>query len=271
MRIWVLSDLHVDVHAWSPPDPAPDCDVLVVAGDVGERLTKRVLPWLARNFAALGRPVVYVPGNHDFYRSNYDREVARAPDIARELGITLLLDGSGPAVLGGVRFVGATLWTDFRIHGNRQSSLDEARRVMNDHRLIRAADDYRRFAPQYAEIVHRRALSRLDATLAQPFDGATVVVTHHAPAPPSLDDREPRGPLDGAYVSDLTGLIEARRPDLWIHGHVHRRRDYGVGLTRIVANPRGYVTERTFRKARSVEVENPDFDPALVVDVAPRR
>lgn len=271
MRIWVLSDLHVDVHAWSPPDPAPDCDVLVVAGDVGERLTKRVLPWLHRNFAALGRPVVYVPGNHDFYRSNLDREVERAPALARELGITLLLDGDRPAVIDGVRFVGGTLWTDYRVNGDRQVSLDAARRGMNDHRLIRAAADYRRFAPQYAEILHRRALERIDRALAEPFDGATVVVTHHAPLARSLDEHEPRGPLDGSYASDLSGLIETRRPDLWIHGHVHRRRDYEVGLTRIVANPRGYVTERRFHKARTVEVENPDFDPDCVVEVGPRR
>ncbi len=267
MRIWVLSDLHVDIRSWSPPRPAPDHDVLVVAGDVRERLTKRVLPWLARNFEGLGRPIVYVPGNHDFYRSNYDVEVRRAPEVARDLGITLLLDGSGPAVVGGARFVGATLWTDYRIAGDRAASMDAARLRMNDHRLIRASTDYRRFAPRYAEILHGRALAALDRALAEPFEGPTVVVTHHAPAPGSLDGGVSRETLDGSYASDLTALIESRRPDLWIHGHVHRDRDYRIGMTRVVANPRGYLEERWEAGRRVLSEENPDFDPSRVVEV----
>ena len=270
MRIWILSDLHVDVRSWEPPAATPDHDVLVVAGDVREKLSKRVLPWLAQNFGAFGRPVVYVPGNHDFYRSNYDAEAERAPAVARELGITLLMDGSGPVVVGGARFVGGTLWTDYRVHGDRDASMAAAATTMNDHKLIRAAGDYRRFAPRYAEILHGRALAGLDAALAVPFDGPTVVVTHHAPAPPSLDDRIVREPLDGSYVSDLTALIEARRPDLWIHGHVHRPRDYRIGMTRVVANPRGYATTRIVAGRLVTEEDNPGFDPSMTVDVPTR-
>lgn len=267
MRIWVLSDLHVDIRSWTPPSPVPEHDVLVVAGDVREGLSKRVLPWLARNFEGLGRPVVYVPGNHDFYRANIDVEAQRAPEVARDLGITLLLDGGAPVVIGGARFVGATLWTDYRIAGDRAGSMDAARLRMNDHRLIRAASDYRRFAPRYAEILHGRAVAGLDRALSEPFDGPTVVVTHHAPTPASLDDDAPRELLDGSYVSDLTTLIEERKPDLWIHGHVHRDRDYRIGMTRVVANPRGYLEERWEAGRRVFTEENPAFDPARVVEV----
>jgi Icc-related predicted phosphoesterase len=56
-------------------------------------------------------------------------------------------------------------------------------------------------------------------------------------------------------VSDLTAVIEAGRPDLWVHGHVHESFDYHLSDTRIICNPHGYGTE------------NGQFDPALVVEV----
>ncbi|MCJ2054098.1 hypothetical protein [Methylobacterium sp. J-070] len=61
--------------------------------------------------------------------------------------------------------------------------------------------------------------------------------------------------MNPAFASDLAGLIDAGRPDLWIHGHVHACTDHRVGATRILCNPRGY------------DRENGRFDPALVVEV----
>ena len=61
--------------------------------------------------------------------------------------------------------------------------------------------------------------------------------------------------MNGAFVSDLSEVIERREPDLWVHGHVHDSFDYQVGRTRVVSNPKGY------------EHENPSFVPGLVVEV----
>src|ERR1700712_1782745 len=99
MRIWLYSDLHVDVHPYSlPPDP-PDHDVVVIAGDIADGLTRHGLPWL-RVHVPTDRPVIYVPGNHDFYRCTLQREVEAARALAAELGIHLLADGES-VVLGG--------------------------------------------------------------------------------------------------------------------------------------------------------------------------
>ena len=61
--------------------------------------------------------------------------------------------------------------------------------------------------------------------------------------------------LNAAYASDLSAVIESGRPALWVHGLTHDSRDYLVGETHIVCNPRGY------------DDENVRFDPALVVRV----
>ena len=91
--------------------------------------------------------------------------------------------------------------------------------------------------------------------MAAPFDGPTVVLTHHAPHPASLWD--PHADLRWCYASDLTDLIQRRRPDLWVHGHIHTGADYKVEATRIVSNPKGHVEEEP----------STAFDPAMVVDV----
>ncbi len=55
--------------------------------------------------------------------------------------------------------------------------------------------------------LHKRARSFIETELAKPFDGKTVVVTHHAP---SLVCEHPKfgiDPLSGAFISDCDELI----------------------------------------------------------------
>ncbi len=79
---------------------------------------------------------------------------------------------------------------------------------------------------------------------AQPFDGKTVVVTHHAPSPRSVHPRYAQDLLTPAFASDLEGLMDASRVALWIHGHTYEAFDYRVHGTRIVCNPRGYAPDQ---------------------------
>lgn len=127
---------------------------------------------------------------------------------------------------------------------------------LNDHRRIKwSKQPWSRFRPQEAWRLHQQSRAYIEKTLAVPFDGATVVVTHHAPHPGSLHPRFGNELLSAAYVSDLTQVIEAGKPDLWVHGHVHSSFDYRIYGTRIICNPHGYGHE------------NPDFNAALAVEV----
>ena len=261
MRLWIFSDLHVDVCEWAPPDPRPEHDVVVVAGDVRDRLCERVL--------GEATPVVYVPGNHDFWRTNLTTEKAKAREAAARAGITLLLDGD-TAVVGNVRFVGGTLWTDYQLGGESSAAQSASAREMNDHKRIRHGSSYHKWWTTDASLEHAKTKSRIEAALAIPHDGPTVVVTHHPPHERSLYHGERRELIDAAYASDLSSLMTgSTAPDLWIHGHVHVKRDYVVGRTRIVANPRGYVTHtlRSQSGRSRIEVENPDFDAGLTLTI----
>ena len=262
-RLWIFSDLHQDWadNAWDPTAHAPTFDVAVVAGDVHSPLTKAI-NWLGDRLA--GAPVLYVPGNHDFWcgADSADRytladQLSRGRDLAARRGVHLLVDDA--LALGGIRFLGSTLWTDLRL--DTWSLKDAARsagRSMNDYRRIRRkpAGKHKYVQPSDTLALHRASRAWLDGQLTLPHAGPTVVVTHHAPHPTSLPT--PGFDLGHCYASDLSSLIDARQPDLWVHGHVHNLVDYRIGATRVVCNPRGHIEEDSART----------FDPNFTIDVS---
>lgn len=247
MKIHVLSDLHTEFEPFDPP--ATDADVVVLAGDVAVGMAglEAARDWFPDT------PVVYVAGNHEHYREAIPRLAVRMGAAARDAGIHFLENAA--TVIGGVRFLGCTLWTDFDLLGERGRCMEEAAAVMNDFRLIRVSPEYRRFKPRDAREVHGRSLRWLLDELDAPFDGPTVVVTHHAPGLRSCDPRYHDHPATAAYASDLEWLLDGRI-DLWVHGHTHCCVDYDVGGTRVVANQRGYPDDRC-----------DGFDPGLVVEL----
>jgi hypothetical protein len=185
-----------------------------------------------------------------------DDQTARGREFAARRGIDLLMDDA--VEIAGVRFVGATLWTDMRVGTSSSGhAFSTARRWMNDYRRIRRRPTGRHkyLRPMDTVVMHQASRAFLDSALAVPSDGPSVAVTHHAPHPSSLWDAD--ADLRWCYASDLSDLIHARAPNLWVHGHVHLRRDYRVGTTRIVCNPRGHVDEPSVS----------GFDPSFVVDV----
>ncbi|MBI1201936.1 MAG: metallophosphoesterase [Rhodopseudomonas sp.] len=254
MKVQIFSDLHADVARPQPIAVAPDVDAVIVAGDTCEG-AESGFARLRKNLP-MQIPIIAVLGNHEFYRRCWSDELALARAAAPLYGIHLLENDT--VVMGNVRFVGASLWTDYALFGehNLPRAMLVAGGGLNDHKRIKwSKQPWRRFRPQEALLLHKRSRTFIETTLAAPFDGATVVVTHHAPHPGSIHSRYKSDLLTAAYVSDLAALIEAGRPHLWVHGHVHESFDYMVGATRVVCNPHGYGTE------------NSRFDPALVVEI----
>lgn len=256
MRIWVMSDLHLEFAELLLPLTIPQTDVCVVAGDV---LTKGVVPsleWIAQNIAS-HMPVVFVAGNHEFYDAAFGDSILAAKAFAAGIDNLHFLDGE-MIEIDGVRFAGATLWTDFCLHDWQESAMAEARSRMNDYRKIKyAKKPFRKFLPINSLNRHRLDRSAIETAMRDERSVPLVIVTHHAPSERSLPTADRATLIAAAYASDLTGLIETGKPDLWIHGHIHHRSDYMIGATRVLSNPRGYPGQETFE----------NFDPVLVVDL----
>lgn len=255
MKLWIISDLHLEFGEPFLQTPPEDIDVLVCAGDV---LTKGLVPsiqWLADAYAHT-LPVIFVPGNHEFYSASVEESIRDARKFAAGFSNIHFLEKDAVEI-GGVRFIGGTLWTDFRLFGrNPGVSMSYAQSGMNDFKKIKfSKTPYCRFKPIHAYRKHVETRDYIAAELRENTGRKTVIVTHHAPSPRSIEPAFRHDPLSACYASDLDDLIYETRPALWVHGHVHHRNDYVVGDTRVVSNARGYPDELS------------GFDPGLVIEI----
>lgn len=275
MNIWAMSDLHLETTVgWDlpPADAWPPFDVLVVAGDLITRM-ERGVRWLAERVT--DRPVIYVAGNHELWGGDVDRAIEKAKQAA--LGTTVRVLQDETTMVGDVTFVGATLWTDYDLLGDRSRAMDVAAKRMNDHRKIRVNSYAERFLPTRALTRHGVSRRFLEHTLRAPRPGKLVIVTHHAVSPDGrrkgdgsvrLTDEDM---LEAAYRSDLTTLMSpalnegrgALRPaDLWIFGHTHESVDRIEGQTRLFSNAKGYGPWKI-----GDDWQNPDFGVSLTVEI----
>src|ERR1035437_4476933 len=255
--LWIFSDLHYEQGNSNPPS-APDHDVCIVPGDLNH------LPWaieMLKDGSMGNGTTLYVPGNHDFYRQESMEGAERLAEQNVERS-SVFLCNPAEYVFNGIRFLGCTLWTDYELFGNQMAAMGIAGNCMNDHHLIRTESgapnngDTTRFTAAHALQRHKRELAWLESRLAEPFDGPSVVATHHSPSPRSVPERFDEDPLTPAFSSNLEWLIEKYQPALWIHGHTHDSFDYMIGKTRVLCNPGGYQHE-----------PNPDFKWDLVVEI----
>lgn len=247
MKLHILNDLHTEFEGFTPP--VTDADLAVLAGDIGRG--RDGLRWAQANFPNV--PVLYVPGNHEFYHHDIgltDELKAHAPDHIHVLN-------NDQVVIGGVRFLGSILWTDFELFGtpDKAYSMQQARQRMPDFTVIHKHGQ--RFTPEDSIQLHTASREWLAARLAESFNGKTVVITHHAPSSRSVHHRFANDLLTPAFASRLDDLIAGDRVALWIHGHTHDAFDYEVHGTRVVCNPRGYAPHAL----------TPGFRPNLVVEV----
>ncbi|HED15834.1 MAG TPA: hypothetical protein ENI64_03285 [Gammaproteobacteria bacterium] len=247
MKLHILNDLHIEFENFVPP--ATDADVVVLAGDIGVGLGG--LHWAEARFA--DKPVIYVPGNHEFYH----HDIALIDELREQAPEHIHVLNDDQVIIGGVRFLGSILWTDFALFGEADKffAMQQARQQMTDFSIIQ--NHGRRYTPEDAIQLHTASRDWLAIMLAEPFDGKTVVVTHHAPSSRSVHPVYAQDLLTPAFASNLEDLMDGDRVTLWLHGHMHESFDYDIFGTRVICNPRGY----------SPEALNPDFRPDFVVEV----
>lgn len=247
MKLHILSDLHIEFGAFDPPDV--QADVVVLTGDVHVGVAG--VRWALDKLG--GQRVIYVAGNHEFYRKALPEHIQTLKGLTAGTHIHFLENEA--VTIDGVVFVGCTLWSDFRLLGNQAAAKAEAQTGMTDYRLIRVSPSYRMLLPADTERRHTESVAWLAEELKKHRVERVVIVTHHAPSAKSLSG--PPDLLSAAFASNLDELVQASGARLWIHGHTHHNVDYVIGDTRLLANQRGYY---------AVE-PNAQFVPDLVVDI----
>lgn len=282
MKIQIVSDLHLE---WSPIEllNVNNADVLVLSGDimVAETLHDKPAPGpdnldklaqysyvdsAARKFrsflknCSLNFPhVVYVAGNHEFYNGRWVASIQHLRDECSAFSNVHFLECNSVDI-DDVTFVGGTLWTD--MNKRDPLTLHSIRDMMNDFRKIRRDDlGFTPLKPTDVVTRHDETLKFINSVVSQDSNKKYVVVGHHAPSELSIHEYyKDQTVLNGGYSSDLSNFILDRpQIKLWTHGHMHTPFDYTIGATRVVCNPRGYVS--------TLDIENPEFNPNFIVEL----
>ncbi len=247
MRLLVLSDLHLEFAPYALA--STEADVIVLAGDI--HVGVQGIQWAQDVFRYT--PVVYVAGNHEYYRQSYSDHLDKMREAARGTNVRFLENDA--IEIDGVVFLGCTLWTDFKLFGDSRTAMHEAEAQMNDYRLIYLSAPYRRLRPDDTLSLNTKSVDWLKQAIARHQDKPLVVVTHHAPSMLSVQDRYKEDIVSAAFASPLDELVVTSRAKFWLHGHVHDAARYTIGETQVVCNPRGYPHET-----------DGGFDPQLVVE-----
>lgn len=249
MKIQIMSDLHLEFGPFNPPATA--ADLVILAGDV--HVKQHAIKWAKAHFSC---PVVYVTGNHEHWGNSLGRTPRKLKEAAEGSNVHVLHNQSFE--MPGLRVLGATLWTDYRLTGNQPLAEWDGAQRMNDFTRIRH-HTFSRLKPHHLLAEHAASRSFLAEALDTPFEGKTIVVTHHAPCGLSIPERfmGANNHLPASYASNLEHMLGGDRVGHWIHGHVHDSYDYDLYGTRVICNPRGYAPSHL----------NENFNPALVIEV----
>lgn len=235
MKIHILSDLHTEHSSFSLP--VTESDIIVLAGDIGVGLGG--LDWLHQQL--IEKPVLYIPGNHDFYH----HDTSLIDDMKQHANNNIHILNNDIHEISGVRFLGATLWADFEHFGTstKINAMEYAQHNLADFSVI--SHQGKPFSPTDAIALHEESYQWLRDKLSDGYQGKTVVITHHAPSALSVHPNYQEDLITATFVSSLDELMSADNASLWIHGHMHKAFDYEITGTRVICNPRGHPPYKT--------------------------
>ncbi len=237
MKIQYASDLHLEFPqntAWLEKKPIkPVGDILLLAGD-----THNLGPKFAKHpyFDVLSEQyklVYLIPGNHEFY-TGFDAQICLQENYELEIRPNIFVVNNTVKTIGNVRIIFTTLWSKI------QHEIHAIVRGMNDFHLIRCKGT-RLTVPNYNELF-KQSWYFLYNEMNKPFDGKTIVITHHLPSHLCNLEKYKGSVLNEAFCVNLTPEIEESHVDYWIYGHSHGNKPpFSIGNTLMLTNQLGYV------------------------------
>lgn len=245
----ILSDLHLEVpKSYDIFEVTPAAPYLALLGDIGVAVEHKddLRAFLAKQLAQF-KAVLYVPGNHEAYRSTWQKTIETLRGLEAEfkddtsLGQFILMDrkafrppGCNTVVLGCSLFSHVPIGSCDRVSMALNDFYQTADWTVDDHNKAHAKD----LAWLNDEV---------DA-LAGP-DVDIVVLTHWSPSTDerAIEPRHAQSPIGSAFSTDLSGhsCFRSANVKTWAFGHTHFNCDFeaerdGAGPLRIITNQRGY-------------------------------
>lgn len=255
MKVAYYSDLHLEFQHWEPS--LIDADVVILAGDI--HVAEKGIEWASKIFKDI--PVVYVPGNHEYYCDlNIDQINYALKKKAKGTNVHVLLDES--VVINGVNFIGSTLWSDFKLLGDQKLCMALALGMINDYRFIKMATPHminRKFTPSDALELHKAAILSIDSSINPSMPN--VLAVHYGINKLCSHPQFHKDDLSGAFVTDLSERIEIWSEHLAaiVYGHTHHNEEMNISNVPAYSNQRGYAPYDLtpgFKENKTFEVSN---------------
>lgn len=261
-KINILSDLHLEFSNFKLTEE--HYDILVLAGDISQDIGALQL-FFDRNLKK-NIPVVYVLGNHEFEGKRFSEVVSKYKKLEKEYSnLNVLYNES--VDIDGIRFIGATLWSNFESKGI--DFKDEVKKwaknnVVDFSYIFKKNNEnynlkYSPWSPEDMEKEFKKAYDFLSYELREKeTEIPKFVVTHFAPHKNSIHEKYEKDlgtPYWCNHIEELLGFSE-----YWIHGHTHDSFYYEINRTKVMCNPRG--VSKTYDLS-----SNANFNKNLIVEV----
>ena len=225
MKLKIFSDLHCEFGSIHLIDELfnDDVDYYVIAGDLtNSKMIKNLLFEINK---ITNHPVIYVPGNHEYYHSQkqyIDNELKEF----KNTNIIVLNDDVH--IDNDFVFIGGTGWWSGGITSYHISA-------MNDFSLIydiKFNDNGCKWGKKTKKFFQN--------SLRKYKDKRMICITHNMPSDRCVHIDYVGSPLNVCFAMNYDDLIEDYKPELWICGHTHDTINMMLFDTRILCNPYGY-------------------------------
>jgi len=267
----LISDIHLEfADHLVEPSITDNETLLVLAGDihVGIKAVDFIVE-LSSRFPM----ILYILGNHEFYYNNFATlEYAIDNEIQRRLSkinsqCQVIVAGNEPKqfFIDKVRVFAGTLWTD--MNDNDPMTKHVVQYGLNDYRVIK--NDNKALTVEDTMAVFHNTVSQFVKWIKEPFNGKTLIFTHHAPTLEAVDVRyKDSVELNGGFASNLEKFIWEYQPAFWGFGHLHNSVKMKIGKTKVQANAKGYPKRFTFADLDSPSIfENTKFKDKMITNL----
>jgi len=252
MKIQYCSDLHLEFpenQAFLKSNPLrPAGDILILAGDIVPFGEMEKHPSFFDYLADTFETTYWIPGNHEYYRSDASE---RSGTLNEKIRSNVILINNQSVKLNNTKLIFTTLWShispvhEWKIQKN-----------MSDFHLITYQGH--QFSTEIFNQLHEECRSFLASALLDTEDCKTLVVSHHVPTLTNYPQRYEESLLNEAFVVELNDLIETSGIDYWIYGHTHANTsEFQLGKTQMLTNQLGYVEYN----------EHQDFNIAKIITI----
>jgi len=203
-----------------------DVELVVIPGDVGNSDS------IIKNLKVIDKitkcPVIYVPGNHEYYGSSFT-EMNKIFSTITFDNVSVL--NPGEVIIDDILFVGGV--------GNIDGSYEEISRwKFPQYTDFSAISDFEK-RTDLGKYEHNYIFKSLELHKTR----KKVVITHTMPSVRCISEKYQGSFLNPCFVNSWDDIIYLQEPDVWFYGHTHEKNEIIIYNTILMCNPHGYRNE----------------------------